>query len=216
MDGLNNRHLFLTVLENGECETRVLACWEPSSWLADCCLLVFSHSRERIVSSYKGTNPSWEQHCHELITFQRSPSQNTIRLEVKISTYKIWRDSVQSITSVQSFIHVWLWNSMGCSMPGYPVHHQLLELTQTHIHQVSDDIQPSHPLSSHSPPAFNLSQYQGLLISQVFVSGGQIIGASASASVLPINIQGWFPLGWTGWISLQSKGLSRVFSNTIV
>ena len=158
MDGLNNRHLFLTVLENGECETRVLACWEPSSWLADCCLLlVFSHSRERIVSSYKGTNPSWEQHCHELITFQRSPSQNTIRLEVKISTYKIWRDSVQSITSVQSFIHVWLCNSMGCSMPGYPVHHQLLELTQTHIHQVSDDIQPSHPLSSHSPPAFNLS-----------------------------------------------------------
>ena len=109
MDGLNNRHLFLTVLENGESETRVLACWEPSSWLSDCCLLlVFSHSRERIVSSYKGTNPSWEHHCHELITFQRSPSQNTIRLEVKISTYIIWRDSVQSITSVQSFIHVWL------------------------------------------------------------------------------------------------------------
>ena len=55
-----------------------------------------------------------------------------------------------------------------------------------------------------------------LLISWFFTSGGQIIGASASASILPINIQGWFPLGWTGWISLQSKGLSRVFSNTIV
>ena len=95
-------------------------------------------------------------------------------------------------------------------------HHQLLELTQTHIHQVSDDIQPSHPLSSHSPPAFNLSQYQGLLISQVFVSGGQIIGASASASVLPINIQSWFPFRLTGLISLLSKGLSRVFSNTAV
>ena len=53
-----------------------------------------------------------------------------------------------------------------------------------------------------------------LLISWFFASGGQIIGASASASVLPMNIQDWFPLGWTGWISLNSKGLSRVFSNT--
>ena len=52
--------------------------------------------------------------------------------------------------------------------------------------------------------------------SQFFTSGSQSIGASASASVLPVNIQDWFPLGWTGWISLQSKGLSRVFSNTTV
>ena len=53
-------------------------------------------------------------------------------------------------------------------------------------------------------------------MSQLFASGSQSIGASASASVLPMNIQDWFPLGWTGWISLQSKGLSRVFSNTTV
>ena len=53
-------------------------------------------------------------------------------------------------------------------------------------------------------------------MSQFFTSGGQSIGVSASASVLPMNIQDWFPLGWTGWISLQSKGLSRVFSNTAV
>ena len=53
-------------------------------------------------------------------------------------------------------------------------------------------------------------------MSQFFESGGQSIRASASASVLPMNIQDWFPLGWTGWISLQSKGLSRVFSNTTV
>ena len=52
--------------------------------------------------------------------------------------------------------------------------------------------------------------------SQFFASGGQIIGVSASASVVPVKIQDWFPLGWTGWISLQSKGLSRVFSNTTV
>ena len=53
-------------------------------------------------------------------------------------------------------------------------------------------------------------------MSQLFTSGGQSIGVSASTSVLPMNSQDWFPLGWTGWISLQSKGLSRVFSNTTV
>ena len=53
-------------------------------------------------------------------------------------------------------------------------------------------------------------------MNQFFASGGQSIGVSASTSVLPMNIHGWFPLGWTGWISLQSKGLSRVFSNTTV
>ena len=108
-----------------------------------------------------------------------------------------------------------LCDPMDCSTPGFSVHRQLLELTQTSVHWVSDAIWPSHPSSSPSPPAFNLSQQQGLL-SQFFSSGGQSIGASASASALPMNIQDWFPLGWTGWISLQSKGLSRVFSNTTV
>ena len=107
------------------------------------------------------------------------------------------------------------------SMPGLPVHHQLLESTQTHVHRVGDAIQPSHPLSSPSPPAPNPSQHQGLFqwvssSSQLFASGGQSIGVSASASVPPINTQDWSPLGWTGWISLQSKGLSRVFPNTTV
>ena len=100
------------------------------------------------------------------------------------------------------------------STPGLPVHHQLLEFIQTHVHWVGDVIQPSHLLSSPSPPALNLSQHQGM-VSQ-FSSGGQSIGVSASASVLPMNIQDWFPLGWTGWISMQSKGLSGVFSNTTV
>ena len=55
-----------------------------------------------------------------------------------------------------------LCNPMDCNMPGFPVHHQLLELAHTHVHQVGDAIQPSHPLLSLSPPAFNLSQHQGL------------------------------------------------------
>ena len=110
-----------------------------------------------------------------------------------------------------------LCNPMDHSISSFPIHHHLPELAQTHVHQVSDAIQPSHPLLSPSPSAFSLSQNQGLTpVSQFFTAGGQSIGDSASTSVLAMNIQDWFPLGWTGWISLQSKGLSRVFSNTTV
>ena len=101
------------------------------------------------------------------------------------------------------------------STPGFPIHHQLPELLQTYVHQVRDAVQPSHPLSSPSPPALNLSQHQGLF-KWLSSSGGQSIGVSASTSVLPMNIQDWSHLGWTGWISLQFKGLSRVFSDTRV
>ena len=109
-----------------------------------------------------------------------------------------------------------LCNPMDCSMPGLPVHHQLLEFTQTHVHWVGDAIQWSHPVVSFS---FHLQSFPAsgsFQMSQFFSSGGQNIGVSASASVLPMNIQYWFPLGETGLISLQSKGLSRVFSNTTV
>ena len=91
------------------------------------------------------------------------------------------------------------------------------EITQTHVLWVSDAIQPSHPLSSPSPPAFNLFPASGSLpMSQLFASGGQSIGVSSSATVLPMNIQDWFPLRCTGLVSLQSRGLSWVFSNTTV
>ena len=93
-------------------------------------------------------------------------------------------------------------------------YHQLPELAQIHVHQVSDAIQPSHPLSSPSPPAFNLSQHQGLF--QWVSSSHKVAKVSASASVLPMNNQDWFPWGLTSLISLQSKGLSRVFSNTTI
>ena len=105
---------------------------------------------------------------------------------------------------------------MDCSTPGFPVQRQLPEFTQAHVNRVGDAIQPSHPLSSPSP-AFNLSQHQGLF--QWVSSSHQV------AKVLDFQLQHqcfqWifrtdFLLGWTGWISLQSKGLSRVFSNTTV
>ena len=117
--------------------------------------------------------------------------------------------------AVHSLSRVWLCNSMDCNTTGFPVLHHLLELAQTHVHWVGDAIQPSYPLSFPSPPAFYLSQHQGLFkwVSSSYPRG-QSIGASAS--VLPMNIQDWFPLGWTGWISLQSKGFSTVFSNNTV
>ena len=94
-----------------------------------------------------------------------------------------------------------LCNPMICRTPGLPVHHQLPEFTQTHIHRVSDTIQPSHPLSSPSPPAPNPSQHQSFPISQFFAWGGQSPGVSALASFLPKKSQGWSPSEWTGWIS---------------
>ena len=95
-----------------------------------------------------------------------------------------------------------LCDPVDCSTPGLPVHHQLQELTQTHVHWVGDAIQLSHPLTCPSP-AFTGS----FPMNQFVTSSGQSIVVSASASVLPMNIQGWFPLGLTGFISLQSKGL---------
>ena len=103
-----------------------------------------------------------------------------------------------------------LCDPMNRSTPGLPVHHQLPEFTQTHIHRVSDAIQPSHPLLSPSPPAPNPFQHQSFPMSQLFTWGGQSTGISALASFLPKNTQDWSPLEWTGWISLQSKGLSSL------
>ena len=109
-----------------------------------------------------------------------------------------------------------LCDPMNCTTPCLPVHHQLLEFTQTHVHRVGDAIQPSHPLSFPSP-APNPSQHQDLF---------QWVNSSHEvAKVLEFQLQHpsfqWTPrtgspLGWTGWISLQSKGLSRVFSSPIV
>ena len=117
---------------------------------------------------------------------------------------------------VQSLSHVQLCDRMECSTPGFPVLHYLLECAETHVHWIRDAIQPCHPLSPPSPLGLSLSQYQGLFQSWLFGSGGQSIVASASAPVLPMNIQGWFSLGLTGLISFLSRKLSRVFSSTTV
>ena len=127
-----------------------------------------------------------------------------------------WKDAQHHWLSVQfssvAQLCPTLCDPMNLSTPGLPVHHHLQEFTQTHVHRVSDAIQPSHPRSSPFPLAPNPSQHQ----SQLFAWGGQSTGASALASFLPKKSQGWSPSEWISWISLQSKGLSRVFSNTTV
>ena len=107
-----------------------------------------------------------------------------------------------------------LCNPMDCSTPGLPVRHQLLPRAYSNSCPLS---QWCHPTISSSvvPFSFCLQSFPALESSprsQFFTSRGQSIGASASTSVLPMNTQDWFPLGWTGWTSLQSKGPSRVFS----
>ena len=96
-------------------------------------------------------------------------------------------DSVQFSSVAQSCPT--LCDPMNRSIPGLPVHHKLSEFTQTHVHQVSDAIQPSHPLLSPSPPAPNPSQSGSFPMSQLFPSGGQCIGVSAPISVLPMKVQ---------------------------
>ena len=105
---------------------------------------------------------------------------------------------------------------MDCSMTGFPVHHQLpnlLKLMSIESVIPSNHLIHCHPFSSclQSFPASGF-----FLMSWLFTPDGQSIGVSALASVCPMNIQDWFPLGLTGWIYIQSKGLSRVFSNTTV
>ena len=122
-------------------------------------------------------------------------------------------DSLSSVTQ----LCLTLCDPMDCSTPGLPVHYQLPEfssnscpLSQWCHPTISSSVVPfySGPQSFQASGSFQMSQ--------LFTSGGQSIGVSTSTSVIPMNTQDWSPLGWTGWISLQSKGLSRVFSNTTV
>ena len=124
------------------------------------------------------------------------------------SSLNYFYSSVQLSSVTQSCLT--LCNPMNHSTPGLPIHHQLPESTQTHVHWVGDAIQPSVIPFSSCPQSFPASG--SFPMSQLFASGGQSIGVKASTSVLSMNTQDW-SLEWTGWISLQSKGL---FSNTTV
>ena len=158
--------------------------------------------------------------CPVLDYFSRTECLQRINLQRSSShwTHDSFQPAVMAVISQFCLpaSHVRLCNPMGCSAPGLPVHHQLLEFTQTHAHRAGDAIQPSRPVAPFSSWLQSFPASGCFSVSQFFASGGQSIGVSASASVFPMNIQDWFPLGWTVWISLQPKGLSRVFPNTTV
>ena len=111
----------------------------------------------------------------------------------------------QVFSSVQLLSRVRLCDPMDCSTPGLPVHHQLLELTQTHVHWVGDAIQSSHPSCPLLlPPSIFLISVS-FPKSPFFHSDGQSTGVSASTKTLPMNTQDWSPLGWIAWISSSPR-----------
>ena len=120
--------------------------------------------------------------------------------------------SVQFSLSVVSD-SMWPHGLQHTRLPGPPLSPRI---AQTHVHCVDDAIQSSRPLSPPSPPALNFSQHQGLFSELALHIRGQSIGASTLASVFLMNIQGWFPLELTGFISLLSKKLSKVFCSTTI
>ena len=119
--------------------------------------------------------------------------------------------SVQSVSCVQLFVTYGLQHARPpCPSPTLGVHSNSCPLSLWHYPTISSSVIPFSSCLQSFPASGSFQ------ISQLFASGGQSIGVSASASVLPMNIQDLFPIGWTGLVSLQSRGLSRVFSNTTV
>ena len=179
----------------------------------------------RLWSTGRRVRHDWSDWAQQTAQHSTRSLRNRICIEEMINPSLLYQCllTLELVFSVSHYIFlgyqfssvacVWLCSPMSCTTPGFPVHHQLPELVQTHVHWVGDAIQPSHPLSSPSP-AFNLSQHRGLF--QWVSSSHQV------AKVLEFQLQ-FQSFQWIfstdfldSLISSQSKGLSRVFSNTIV
>ena len=137
---------------------------------------------------------------------QQDPTE--LRHEIKLLSEQASFVSCFLSSSLQLLSHVRLYATHGLQHARPPCLSQTPGVYSNSCPVSHDAIQPSHPLLSPSPPAFNLSLSGSFQMSHFFASGGQSIGVLASASIFPMNIQDWSPLGWTGWISISSKGLS--------
>ena len=139
----------------------------------------------------------------------------TLKHPLNFTVKYLWTKVQRELQSVQLLSYVQL-----CATPWTTAHQASLSITNSRTNSCPLSWW-CHPTISPSVIPFSsclqsFPESGSFQMRQFFAFGGQSIGVSASASVLPMNIQGWFPLGWTGWISLQSKGLSKVFSNTTV
>ena len=121
----------------------------------------------------------------------REGEKNVCHLQF-VSSCLLGTSGLPQFSSVQLLSHVWLCDPMDCNKPGLPVHHQLPEFTQTHVHWAGDAIQSSHPIVPFSSHLQSFQASESFQMSRFFTSGGQSIGDSASASVLPVNVQDWF------------------------
>ena len=143
-------------------------------------------------------------------------SQNTEKKQLKCVALKAILSAVSSVQFSHSVVSDSLWpHGLRHTRPPYPsptpgAYSNSSPLSRWCHTTISSSVVPFSSCPQSLPPSGSFP------ISQFFASGGQTIGVSASASVLPMNTQDWSPLGWTGWVSLQSKGLSRVSSNTTV
>ena len=126
-----------------------------------------------------------------------------------------WACMIIVIAVVQVPSRIWLCNPMHNSTPGILIPHHLPKFAQVHVHCIGVAIQPSYPLTPSSPSALNLPGIRDFPNESAVASSDQNTGASTSALILPVSIQGWFPIGLTGLISLLSKGLSGVFSTRV-
>ena len=147
---------------------------------------------------------SWES-----LGLQGDPTSPSCRKSILNIHWKRWWNEVAQLC-LTLWPHEWQHARPPCPSPTPGVHSNSRPSSQWCHPAISSSVVPfsSHLQSFPASGSFQMSQF--------FASGGQSIRVSASALILPMNIQDWFPLGWIGWISLQSKGLSRVFSNTTV
>ena len=177
-----------------------------------------SSSRKDIARAIPQLETEWRNSASLWIRFFTLVWNTYLRSTVTSSAFSpgAWAGNLLQFSQFSCSVVSTMCDPMNRSTPGLTVHHQLPELTQTHVHLFGDAIQPSPPLSSPSSPPLNISQHQGLF---KWVNSWHQ-GAkywSFSFNISPSNeYPGWYPLGWTGSISLQYKGLSRVFSNTAV
>ena len=140
-----------------------------------------------------------------------------INVKASMRGTPFWGNSSVQFSSMQPLSHVWLfatpWTAARQAFLSVTNSQSLLKLKSIKLVMPSNHFIFCRPLLLPSSIFPSIGSFP---MSRFFASGGQSIGVSASVSGLPVNIQDWFPLGWTGWISLQSKGLSRVFSNITV